>query len=112
MKGEELGTWLYESLPVTLPFFEVNGAAPIVLTVCDHDNSDCCETFVLDAIDCNPNNCEIFSVELDPQCTGNNFLVHMDFGYDNPQSDSFTVMGNNLNYGTFPTPNCLLRSGP
>jgi hypothetical protein len=111
-EGEEIGTFLYESLPVTLSFFEVNGAAPIVVTVCDHDNADCCETFTLDAIDCNTNNCEIFSVELDPQCTGNNFLVHMDFGYDNPQSDSFTITGNNLNYGTFAYTELPVTLGP
>jgi hypothetical protein len=100
-EGEVLSTWLYESLPVTIPNFVVNGAAPIVLTVCDNTNPSCCETFVLDAIDCNPNNCEIFSVNLDPQCTGSNFVVNVDFGYDNPPSDSFTITGNNLNFGKF-----------
>ena len=110
--GEDLGSWLYASLPVTLPFFVVNGAAPIVLTVCDHENTDCCETFTLDAIDCNPNNCEIYSVNIDPQCTGSNFLVHLDFGYDNPASDSFTVTGNNLTYGTFAYDSLPVTFGP
>lgn len=111
-EGEELGTWLYESLPVTLPFFEVNGAAPIVLTVCDHNDPDCCETFVLDAIDCNTNNCEIFSVMLDPDCNGPNFTVEIDFGYDNPPSDSFSVAGNNLSYGNFAYTQLPVSIGP
>ncbi len=110
--GQSLGTWLYSSLPVTLPFFEVNGAAPIILTVCDHNNAECCETFILDAIDCNPNNCEIFSVTATPQCTGNNFLVHLNFGYDNPPSDSFKVTGNSLNYGTFAYTQLPITLGP
>ena len=110
--GENLGTWLYSSLPVTLPFFEVNGAAPITVTVCDHDNNACCETFTVPAIDCNPNNCEIFSVVLDPECTGNNFLLHLDFGYDNPASDSFTLTGNNLNFGTFGYNELPITVGP
>ena len=99
--GVEIGSYLYTSLPITEPFFVFNGAAPIVLTVCDQENDFCCETFTVDAIDCNPNNCEIFSVVADPECTGNNFLVHLNFGYDNPPSDSFSVTGNSINYGTF-----------
>jgi hypothetical protein len=111
-EGEELGTYLYSSLPVTEPFFVVNGAAPIVLTVCDHNNNDCCETFTLDAIDCNPNNCELYSVTVDPECTGANFLVHLDFETDNPVSDSFTVTGNTLNYGTFAYDSLPITLGP
>ena len=110
--GELISTYLYQSLPITEPFFIVNGAAPMVLTVCDHTNNNCCETFVLDPIDCNPNNCEIFSVTVDPECTGNNFLVHLDFDYDNPASDSFKVTGNNLNFGTFPFDSLPITLGP
>ncbi len=110
--GEILSTYLYQSLPITEPFFIVNGAAPIILTVCDHTDNTCCETFVLDPIDCNPNNCEIFSVTVDPECTGNNFLVHLDFDYDNPASDSFKVTGNNLNFGTFPYDSLPITLGP
>jgi hypothetical protein len=111
-EGEEIGTYLYQSLPVTEPFFLVNGAAPIILTVCDHVETDCCETFVLDAIDCTPNNCELFSVTLDPDCNGSNFVVNLDFGYDNPTSDSFMVTGNNLNYGTFAYDSLPITLGP
>ncbi len=111
-EGEVLSTWLYESLPVTLPFFEVNGAAPIVLSVCDSNNDECCETFVLDAIDCNPNNCEIFSVSFDPECTGPNFLLTINFGYDNPPSDSFHMTGNTINYGTFAYSELPITVGP
>jgi len=110
--GEFIKTYLYQSLPITEPFFIVNGAAPIILTVCDHLDNSCCETFVLDAIDCNPNNCEIFSVTVDPECTGSNFLVHLDFEYDNPASDSFKVTGNNLSYGTFPYDSLPITLGP
>ncbi|HUR30792.1 MAG TPA: T9SS type A sorting domain-containing protein [Saprospiraceae bacterium] len=99
--GNEVGSWLYESLPVTITSFAVNGADPITLTICDNENSDCCETFVFDAIDCNPNNCELYNVLLDPECTGNNFVVHLNFDFTNVASDSFTVVGNSLNYGTF-----------
>ncbi len=111
-EGELISTYLYESLPVTIPFFEVNGAAPIVLTVCDHENDDCCETFVLDAIDCDPDNCEIFSVTFDPDCNGPNFDMTIDFGHDNQPSDSFYLTGNNLNYGTFAYSDLPITVGP
>ena len=110
--GDIVGTWLYQTEPITIPFFEVNGSTPIVLTVCDHVNDGCCETFVLDAIDCNPNNCEIFNVNAEPECTGNNFVVHLNFGYDNPPSDSFNVVGNNLTYGTFAYNELPITLGP
>ena len=67
---------------------------------------------MLDAIDCNPNNCEIFSVTLDPECTGSNFVVHLDFEYDNPPSDSFSVTGNNLDYGNFAYNQLPITLGP
>jgi len=99
--GNFISTWLYSSLPVFLSNFTVNGAAPITVTVCDHNNEASCETFVVDAIDCTPNNCEIFNITIDPECLTSNFVVHLDFDTDNPASDSFTVTGNSLNYGTF-----------
>ena len=110
--GELIDTWLYQEEAITIPYLVVNGAAPMVLTVCDHVNDGCCETFVLDAIDCNPNNCEIFNVSAEPECTGNNFVVHLNFGYDNPPSDSFNVVGNNLTYGTFGYNELPITLGP
>ena len=110
--GSLVSSYLYSSLPVTIMSFAVNGAEPIVLTICDNDNPDCCETFELDAIDCNPNNCEIYNVSIDPECTGSNFLVHLDFDYTNVASDSFTIMGNTLNYGTFAYNELPLTLGP
>ena len=65
--GGEVGTWLYESLPVTITSFAVNGSEPINLTICDGTNTNCCETFEFEAIDCNPNNCEIYNVNVDPE---------------------------------------------
>lgn len=111
--GNNIGSWLYESLPVTVPFFQTSGAAPIIVTVCDHNNPDCCETFTLPAIDCNPGNCEIFSISAMPKCTtGNNFVVNLDFGYDSMPSDSFTVTGNSLNYGQFAYTDLPVTLGP
>ncbi len=111
-EGDLISTYLYSSLPITIPFFEVNGAAPIILTVCDHLESSCCETFVLDAIDCNPDNCEMYSVTFDPDCNGANFLMHINFGYDNPPSDSFHMTGNGLNYGNFAYIDLPITVGP
>lgn len=99
--GDLINSYLYTSLPVTIPFFEVSGANPIVITMCDQQNEYCCETFTLDALDCNKNNCEIYNVSVEPECTGGNFLVHLDFDFTNVGSDSFTLNGNNLTYGTF-----------
>ena len=111
--GALVGSWLYPGNPITINGFQTNGAAPITLTVCDHENSQCCETFTFDAIDCNPNNCELFSVTADPECINNNFfLVHLDFGYDNPASDSFNITGNTLDYGTFAYTDLPVTLGP
>src|SRR5688500_15450166 len=110
--GVEVGSWLYESLPVTITSFAVNGSDPIILTICDDNNSDCCQTFTLDAIDCNPNNCEIFNLTVDPECTGSNFVVHLDFDFENVASDSFTLNGNGLNYGIFGYNELPLTLGP
>lgn len=110
--GDLISTFFYENLPIAIPFFLVNGAAPIVLTVCDNENKECCQTFTFDAIDCNPSNCEMFGLTLDPECLTNNFLVHLDFGYDNTPSDSFNVAGNGLNYGTFAYSDLPISIGP
>ena len=110
--GNEAGSFLFSSLPVTISSFIVNGAEPIRLTICENDNLDCCETFEFDAIDCNPNNCEIYNVNIDPECTGGNFVVHLDFDFTNVQSDSFTVNGNNLTYGTFGYNELPITLGP
>lgn len=110
--GAPIGSYAYSSLPVTISNFKVNGAAPITLTICDQTNEDCCNTFTLDAIDCNPTNCELFSAVIDPECTGNNFLVHIDFAHTNSASDSFTVNGNNLAYGTFAYADLPITLGP
>src|SRR5688572_12294738 len=110
--GTEVGSWLYASLPVTITSFAVNGSDPIVLTICDNNNLDCCQTFEFDPIDCNPNNCEFYNVSVDPECTGNNFVVHFDFDYNNVASDSFTLTGNSLNYGTFGYNELPLILGP
>ncbi len=111
--GNQVGSWLYQDLPVTIVGFLVNGAAPITIKVCDHTSSDCCKIFTLDAIDCNPNNCEIFSLQVDPDCINNNFfLAHINFQYDNPASDSFTISGNALNYGTFAYTDLPVTLGP
>jgi hypothetical protein len=111
--GSMVGSWLYQSLPVTITGFQGNGAAPITLTICDHNSTDCCQAFTFDAIDCNPNNCEIFSVTADPDCINNSsFVVHLDFQYDNPASDSFSVTGNTLDYGKFAYADIPVTIGP
>src|SRR4030095_15738886 len=92
--GTYVSTYLYSSLPQSILNFHTNGAAPITVKICDHENPSCCETFTVDAIDCSVGNCEIFNVTVDPECVNNNFVVHLDFDVDHPASDSFTVMGN------------------
>ncbi|MEO6131537.1 MAG: hypothetical protein ABIQ02_06795, partial [Saprospiraceae bacterium] len=99
--GQFVTTVLYASLPYALLNFTTNGAAPITVKVCDHNSQTCCQTFTVPAIDCNPTNCEIYNVIVDPECLTGNFVVHIDFDVDNPASDSFTVHGNSLNYGIF-----------
>src|SRR5690606_18472488 len=49
---------------------------------------------------------------VDPECTGNNFLVHLDFSFDSPASDSFTVAGNGLEFGTFAYADLPITFGP
>ncbi len=109
--GTPLHSYLYESLPVFVSSMEVNGADSIKLIICD-DNTDCCETLTFAPIDCNPTNCEIYNVNVDPQCLVNNFVVHIDFDHLNSPSDSFTLRGNNINYGTFGYSELPITVGP
>ena len=99
--GQYLTSALYASLPYDILNFTTNGAAPITVKICDKSNPTCCESFTVPAIDCNPNNCEIYNLIADPECLSGNFVVHLDFDIAHPASDSFTVHGNTLNYGTF-----------
>ncbi len=110
--GQPIGSWLYESLPVTLPNFLVNGNDPIVLQVCDDNSEICCQTFEFPPIDCNPNNCEIFGLSAIPTCDGSNFTVEINFQVANPASDSFKIMGNGINYGNFSYSDLPVTLGP
>ncbi|MEP6794198.1 MAG: hypothetical protein ABJB16_07725, partial [Saprospiraceae bacterium] len=94
-------TALYASLPYDIINFTANGADSIRVKLCDHSSPTCCENFTLAPIDCNPTNCEIYNLSIDPECLTGNFVVHLDFDVAHPASDSFTIHGNTLNYGTF-----------
>ncbi|MGB4847433.1 MAG: hypothetical protein WBP41_05905 [Saprospiraceae bacterium] len=99
--GTLVTTALYTSLPYDILNFTANGADSIRVKVCDHSNPTCCENFTLPPIDCNPTNCEIYNLSIDPECLTGNFVVHLDFDVAHPASDSFTIHGNTLTYGTF-----------
>jgi hypothetical protein len=111
-EGNQIGSWLYTSLPVTLPNFLVNGNEEIVLQVCDNDNELCCETFTFPPIDCNPNNCEIFNMEATPICEGDSFTVQVNLEVENPAAASFELAGNGINYGTFLYNSLPITVGP
>lgn len=81
--------------------------------VTDSENDDCSIDFEFwESIDCN-DDCEITDliVEAHP-CDGDQFLVDINFNYQNMPSDSFHLVGNGTNYGTFAYADLWLTFGP
>ena len=74
---------------------------------------NCCATAEFEALDCPNNGCEIWDLIAEAyDCDDNNqFLVDINFNFQNT-SDSFVVLGNGNNYGTFAYDDLFITLGP
>ena len=72
-------------------------------TVYDIEDSGCSDTFILSDFDCDDFSCQIFDVIAEPTpCDENGqFYIDISFWYINPNSATFSVVGDGNNYGVF-----------
>ena len=110
--GNNYGTFAYDDLFITLGPFDGNGQV-LEFLVFDQNDDGCAAETVLEAPNCNSNNCEIWDLIVEAHdCDDNDqFLVDLDFNFQNT-SDSFVVLGNGNNYGTFAYDDLYITLGP
>ena len=110
--GTNYGTFAYSDLWITIGPIAGDGTTEFEFIIIDQNNPNCLEETGLDPINCNTN-CQITDliVEAHP-CDGDNFLVDINFNYQNMPSDSFHLVGNGMNYGTFAYTDLWLTFGP
>lgn len=111
--GDFFGFYEFADLPLVIENFPMSGNVHDVLTICQNDLPTCCETLEFDSPGCTTVDCEITDliVEAHP-CDGNEFLVDINFNHQNMPSDSFHLVGNGTNYGTFAYADLWLTFGP
>ncbi|MDX1407125.1 MAG: hypothetical protein R3330_03300, partial [Saprospiraceae bacterium] len=107
-----LGFFSYADLPVTVTGIPSVGNGFTNITICDNDNPDCCTTVEFEGLDCNPNDCEIWNVDVvADSCDNGQFFVTIGFNFENT-GPGFTVMGNGNNYGAFSYDSLPIVIGP
>ncbi len=109
--GDFIGWYPLSDLPLQIVYGPSNGDIDWI-TVCINDNPNCCETIEFETPNCG-GNCEIWDLIVEPyDCDDQGmFLIDLDFNYANT-SDSFYVMGNGVNYGTFAYSDLYITLGP
>lgn len=103
--GVNLGSFALADLPIEISHFPAGGATGVV-TVCLHNNPNCCETLEFQAPNCPPDSsdCKVYNIRVKTDtCTSDTtYWVRINFKVDNPDSDSFTVYANSgVNLGTY-----------
>ncbi|MFT4664436.1 MAG: hypothetical protein ACI8YQ_000575 [Polaribacter sp.] len=105
-------TFAYTDLPVNISPLPDNGNVYMLVTVTDQNDPNCGNEVDHDAIDCSVSNCEIWDLVVEAHdCDGEFFLVDLDFNFNNT-SDSFSVVGNGMNYGNFAYADLFITLGP
>ena len=111
--GTNYGTFAYSDLWITIGPIVGDGSMAFEFIIIDQNNPSCLEETGLDPIDCN-DDCEITDliVEAHPCNPEGTFYVDLDFNHQNMPSDSFHLVGNGTNYGTFAYADLWLTFGP
>ncbi|MFK8007016.1 MAG: T9SS type A sorting domain-containing protein [Saprospiraceae bacterium] len=111
--GTNYGTFAYSELWITIGPIVGDGSTNFEFIIIDQNNPNCFEETGLDPIDCN-DECEITGliVEAHPCNPEGTFYVDIDFNHQNMPSDSFHLVGNGTNYGTFAYADLWLTFGP
>jgi type IX secretion system substrate protein len=110
--GNLIGFYPLNELPLTLENYEPSQTGLEVFQVCINDNPNCCAIYTVEFPECG-NNCEIWDLVVEASdCNPNGiFYVDLDFNFNNT-SDSFSVVGNGMNYGTFAYTDLFITIGP
>ncbi len=110
--GNYIGFFPLNELPLMLTWGPSNTLEEAIV-ICINDNPDCCVTHTFEAPNCNTTICEIWDLIVEPyECDDQGmFLIDLTFNYANT-SDSFTVVGNGNNYGTFAYSDLFITLGP
>jgi hypothetical protein len=97
-----VGFYNYSELPLTITNYPIIGDAIETIVICDAANSNCCIEMNFTSLDCENLVCHLgeMAVEILPCNPNGNVNVLLDFEYANA-SDSFTLVGNGVNYGTY-----------
>ncbi len=109
-----LGFFPLDELPVFIPNYPASGNEYDHLKVCINDNLDCCKEIEFMALDCTGDDCKIYDViaEAHPCDDDGNFLVDIDFEYQNVGNEGYRVVGNGNNYGNFSYDDPFITIGP
>jgi hypothetical protein len=92
------------SLPKVIENFKDNGEPFPAITVCLNDQPNCCAEVEFESPGCQlQGDCHIFDViaEAHPCDNDGNFLVDIDFEFENVGDLGFTIFGNGVVYGNF-----------
>ena len=110
--GNNLGFYLLSDLPIEITYGPSNTLFDLV-QICINDTPDCCEFIEFETPNCNSNTCEIWDLIVEAHSCDDMgmFLVDIDFNYANT-SDSFSVVGNGMNYGHFAYSDLYVTLGP
>lgn len=102
--GDFVGFYAFEDLPVTIDSFPERDAEYDIITICENDNPDCCQSHEFIGLDCSESEeCIITGLFAEAsECTEDGtFFIDFEFEYDNTGSMGFEVRGNGTVYDTF-----------
>ncbi len=105
--GQFLGTFPLTALPYAIPNFPTDGGPNDVVKVCllvpGSSQTLCCATKEFSVPDCLNKPCEISDVQVvTTPCLCGQFFAVVTFEHQNGGSGGFDIVGNGVNYGTFP----------
>lgn len=108
-----LGFYPKEQVPVTINDFPANLEGEYVITICESDNTECCETFEFEGPVC-VDICNIWDLTYtttEPDTDGMFFFI-LDFNFEDQGTAGFNVVGNGNQYGNFSYENLPIEIGP
>ncbi|PHN01789.1 T9SS type A sorting domain-containing protein [Flavilitoribacter nigricans] len=99
--GQQFGSFEYGQDFYTIGPLAGDGTTTYEIVVIDNDKPDCRNFTTIDPIDCLP--CRIGALDYSVQCLENSktFVLNLDFEYENPDSDRFTLAIGDQVVGSF-----------
>ena len=109
-----LGSFPIADLPVVIEDFHPSGNDFDWIKVCINDVPNCCRVAEFEALDCGGGDCQIYEViaEAHPCDENGQFLVDIDFQFENVGNTGYKIVGNGVNYGTFSYEEEYVTVGP